>query len=185
MDQGSKNLSDLRRDLAANDHPVWIRAVAACSEDGQARLLFALVIVGPEPEGWSEETWCYEQCRFASGSMSAIDFSDLLVPAEPRVLALGGDPMLLELADAQFSWSRRPSLAEYDKCQFAWPTDILTPGMASLGAVHAPPGMLVGPGMTPSFPLFSAAFGAFFYGDYSGGGTQNPDLPRQRPLVTP
>jgi hypothetical protein len=176
MDQGNKDLSHLRQDLVASGHPAWIRAVAACSEDGQARLLFALVVVGPEPDGWSEKTWSYEQCRFSSGSMSAGEFSDLLVPGQPRTLELGGDAMLVELADAQFSWFRRPSLAEYDKCRFTWPADISTPGMASQGAVHVPTGMLIGPGMTPSFSLFSAAFGAFFYDDYSVSGTQNPLL---------
>jgi hypothetical protein len=176
MDQGTKDLSGLRQDVAASGHSAWIRAVAATSLDHQLQLLFALVVVGPKPEGWSAKSWSYEQCRFVSGSMSAGEFCELLLPGEPRMLELGEEAMILELADAQFSWFRKPSQAKYDKCQFTWPTDISNPGMATQGALQAPHGMLVGPGMTPSFPLFSGAFGAFFYDDFAVGGTQNPPL---------
>ena len=176
MDQGIKDLSGLREDVAASGHPAWIRAVAATSQGEQPRLLFALVVVGPKPDGWSTKYWSYEQCSFACGSMSTGEFCEVLVPGEARVLELDRVAMVVELADAQFSWLRRPSLAEYDKCQFTWPADISTPGMAMQGALQAPHGMLVGPGMTPSFPMFSAAFSAFFYDDFSVSGTQNPIL---------
>ena len=41
---------------------------------------------------------------------------------------------------------------------------------------RAPQGYLVGAGETHSFPVFSAAFGAYFYDDFSVSGTQNPLL---------
>ena len=136
---------------------------------------FCAVIVGPESDEWTSTVWRYEQCIFASGVMSAGEFASLLTPG-PRSVTLGVVTFQLDLAPNQFGWQRKPSRALYDQCQFDWPSEIHTPGLVSQGGADAAAGYLVGAGETHSFPVFSAAFGAYFYDDFSVSGTQNPLL---------
>jgi hypothetical protein len=174
VDQGQTDLEQFAHRVAATKHKVWVRAVGGPPAE-RTPILFALVVVGPESDDWTSTVWHYEQCVFAAGVMSAQEFASLLTSG-PRQVTLGSVSFQLDLAPNQFGWQRKPSRALYDQCQFDWPSEIYTPGLAKQGAVQAPPGFLVGPGGTHSFPVFSTAFGAFFYNDFSVSGTQNPVL---------
>jgi len=176
MDQGITDLNRLRALLVATKRRAWVRAVGAPASPGCAHLLFAFVIVGPEPERWRSEEWVYEQCVFASSAITTKELVLILTPGEPKELALGSVRMQVEIGDASFSWLRKPSQAVYDDLQFQWPTTLFTPGLAVQGQVQAPGSFLVGQGDAPSFPVFSGAFQAFFYGNYVVSGTQNPSL---------
>jgi hypothetical protein len=174
VDQGQTDLEQLSRQLADTGHKAWVRVVGGPPAE-PTPILFALVIVGPESDEWTSTVWQYEQCIFASGVMSAGEFASLLKPG-PRSVTLGVVTFQLDLAPNQFGWQRKPSRALYDQCQFDWPSEIHTPSLASQGGANAPQGYLVGAGETHSFPVFSAAFGAYFYNDFSVSGTQNPLL---------
>jgi hypothetical protein len=176
VDQGTTDLAALSGTLSTSTHTAWVRVVTGPLVDGAGPLLYALVVVGPEPHRWSTATWPYEQCLFASGAMAAGELAAAIAPDGPRVVEVGDLKVNFELADGQFQWQRKPSYAKYDELQFDWPTVIYTPGLASRGSVNAPPGYLVGAGETHTFPVFASAFGAFFYGDYAVSSSRNPVL---------
>lgn len=175
MDQGLIDIDVLRDGLAGDERLAWVRAVAGPEVSGKRRLLFAQVTIGPQPEGWHSTNLLYEQCVFMSGSMAVSEFTELLRTDVELRLSLGSINADFDLADGPFQWLRKPSMAQYDERQLPWPTVLYTPSFAQRN-VNTPPSFLVGEGDTPSFPLFSAAFGAFFFDDYRVTSTRNPQL---------
>jgi hypothetical protein len=109
------------------------------------------------------------------GSMDVREFTELLRTDVELRLSLGGTSAGFGLASGPFQWLRKPSMAQYDERQLPWPTVLYSPSFAQRD-VYAPPGFLVGTDDTPTFPLFSAAFGAFFFDDYRVTSTRNPQL---------
>ena len=175
MDQGQNCLEDLRDRLAAEDQATWIRAVAGPQESGKRKLLFAQVTIGPQPESWSLSSWDYEQCVFCAERIPLSEFVEILKPETESLLSVGGVDTYVELANAPFQWFRKPSMAQYEELQLPWPTVLYKPSFVSRN-LYAPAAFLVGEADTPTFPLFSAAFGAFFFSDYRVTSTRNPQL---------
>jgi hypothetical protein len=175
VDQGQIDLEGLREVLATDDRVAWVRAVARPEETGKQMLLFAQATIGSQPEEWPTSNWVYEQCIFCSGGMPAPEFGELLRAGTETSLSIGGVDAHFELANSSFSWQRKPSRAQYDELPLPWPKVIYQPSFAQRN-VYAPPAYLVGEDDTPTFPLFGAAFGAFFFGDYRLTGTRNPQL---------
>lgn len=175
MDQGQIDLDGLRDVLATDDRVAWVRAVARPDESGKQVLLFAQATIGPQPEGWPTSNWSYEHCVFCSGGMPAREFCALLRAGTEISLSIGGVDTHFELANSAFPWHRKPSRAQYDEPPLSWPKVIYEPSFAERN-VYAPPAYLVGDGDTPTFPLFGAAFGAYFSGDYRLTGARNPQL---------
>ncbi|MHB8246210.1 MAG: hypothetical protein ACYDGN_12825 [Acidimicrobiales bacterium] len=177
MDQGIIEISELRRQLARSKRRSWVRAVGTPISADRAQLLFAQVHVGLEPEGWVSTCWRYEQSVLAADDVTASALLAALAPGATSELMLDGISFVLQLADAPFSWERKPSLAQYDETQLPWPSQIFTPRLeTSPPSPQAPGGFLVGQDEAPSFPAFGAAFRAFFFGDYSVTGVNNPIL---------
>lgn len=175
MDQGQINIAELRDEIADDRRLAWVRAVAGAEESSGRRLLFAQVTIGPQPEGWRSDNWIFEQCLFASGSMPVSEFGEVLQTEIGLRLLVGGVDANFELASGPCQWFRKPSLARYEERQLPWPTVLYALSFAERN-LHAPPGFLVGEGDTPTFPLFSAAFGAYFFDDFRVTTTRNPQL---------
>ncbi|MHB1511459.1 MAG: hypothetical protein ACYCVV_19705 [Acidimicrobiales bacterium] len=127
MDQGIIEISELRRQLARSKRRSWVRAVGTPISADRAQLLFAQVHVGLEPEGWVSTCWRYEQSVLAADDVTASALLAALAPGATSELMLDGISFVLQLADAPFSWERKPSLAQYDETQLPWPSQIFTP----------------------------------------------------------
>ena len=175
MDQGQSDLQHLREELAGDDRLAWVRAVAGPEDSGKRKLLFAQITIGPQPESWSSSSWLYEQCVFCADSIPLSEIVEILKPEAESLLSVGGVDTYVELAGGSFQWFRKPSMAIYEEIQLPWPTVLYRPNFISRN-LNAPAAFLVGEGGTPTFPLFSAAFGAFFLDDFRVTATRNPQL---------
>ncbi len=174
MDSGTLNLDELAQRLAGDRRRAWIRAVLKPTPDGAGLdLLQAFVVVGTRPDEWDAQTWKYEQCVFVAADLPARQLSQALKPG-PQTLRLGGIDARLEIPDSGFSWQKKPSLAQYDELQLAWPSVIYSVPLASPNP-QRPTGYLVDDN-APSFPLFGGGFQAFMYGNFAMTGASSPRL---------
>lgn len=176
MDHVTISLDDLRRQLSNSRRSAWIRVLVAPVGDEPAKPLALQARVGPKPEAWAEQAWCYEQCTFASGQVTSRRLAQWL-KGGAQTLSLG--PVRTKIAfpdNAQYTCIHVPSLAQYNNVQLPWPSFVHTPGLVNGGHVNPPQGYLVGSGATPSFPAFGGAFNAFFYDQYGISGVGNPQF---------
>ena len=176
MEQGVSILGDLRTQLRARRGQAWISAVVSQPIDGVAPLIHALIVVGPRPEGWTEQTWTYGECSFTSVAVSAARLALVLDPERDLPLEAGSISVGLELMSGNFNWLRKPSLALYDEVILPWPSVAYTINMANQGSIHPPNGYLIGLADAPSFPTFGAAYNAFYHQNFAVSGTSNPQL---------
>jgi hypothetical protein len=176
MDHVTTGLDDLRRQLGNSRRSAWVHAVVAPVDDDPARLLALQARVGPKPDGWREQLWDYEQCRFVSGRVTSRRLAQWL-RGGTRTLSLG--PVRTTIAfpeNAQYTCIHLPSLARYSNVELPWPSFVHVPGLVNASHINDPQGYLVGDGTTPSFPAFGGAFHAFFYDQYAISGVGNPQL---------
>ena len=152
-------------------------AVGAFTEDHRLQLLHGMTHVGLQPKESRGRDWLYEQCVFAEGVIGSAELARVLEPGAPRVLRVSGVDFQLELCDSAVRWERKPSNARFDEPKVPWPTRTYFPTLKlESPSPQPPPGFLVGKSDTPSFPVFSAAFKAFFTGEYTVVNSQIPSL---------
>jgi hypothetical protein len=176
MERGSIDAEGLRKDLRARRGRAWIRAVIGRPVEGVAPLLNALIVVGPRPAGWREQTWVYNECTFTSSGMSTAKLAAVLDPEREEKLTVGPDRVGFELMSSNFNWIRKPSLALYDELVLPWPSVAYTVSLNNQGTVSPPNEYLVGDGDAPSFPTFGSAYNAFYHDNFVVSGTNNPPL---------
>lgn len=176
MEQGISTPDEFRAQLRQRRGRAWISAVIGEPVDGVAPLLHALIVVGPRPERWTERTWTYGECSFIAFAVSTAKLASALDPERDVTLKAGSISVRLELMNGNFNWIRKPSLALYDELILPWPSLAYTISLAKQGSIHPPNGYLVGRGDAPSFPIFGAAYNAFYHHNYAVSGTNNPQL---------
>lgn len=175
MESVTCDLEGLRSAIATAHRDAWVRAVVAPVGDEPARLLALRGLIGPKPSGWGTRCWEYKQCTFVSARVTGRRLSRWFSGGEQRV-TLGPVTTRLAVADGAFSAMHLPSLARYSASSLAWPSTLYTPPLADRTHTNHPQGYLVGADQTPSFPLFGAAFNAFFFDNFAVSGVTNPEL---------
>lgn len=181
MEVGNTSIVDVRQQLGRSAPRVWVRALLVPEPGGQPlRLLYAQALIGPRPPGWVEETWRYEQGTFVATSQSARGFLSRLRPGRATELTLGDLVATVSIRQGSFGWRHHPSRTQHDQLQLEWPSLEFEPGIDGVEsrAYALQSGFLVGFGDVPSFPAFAGAFNAFFFGNYSVTGSNNPILDR-------
>ena len=172
VDQGTTDLDALRVHLDSR-RLAEIRAVADNSTE-PPRIMRAVVIVGQKTLQ-SPQRWNYGAISFHGDVLTSKQISSILVASETQEIQLGGTPLCLEFQAMNFTWQRKPSLAQYDQRALAWPSTLYEPRLETQQHFNLP-GYLVGAGDAPSFPTFGTAFNAFMYGNFSLTGTGNPSI---------
>lgn len=175
MDSGQLDIAELQAQLVERDDSAWLLAVAGPVAGRAAPLWQAEIVVGPTQEWWSERVWTYETCTFVSTVLPAHKLAGSLEAGAPQQLDIGPLDLHFELR-ANVSFLRKPSLPPHDQLGLPWPSAVHAASLAQPSQqFQAPSGFLVGPD-APSFTAFSAAFNAFFYGNYALTGANNPLL---------
>jgi hypothetical protein len=174
MDRGSVALEELRDRLSSRNRRAWVRAVCDCPTDAGARLLNALVIIGPQPIPWSERSWVYDECTFVAATVSAGQIASAVSDGLQH-LNVGGLEMAFQ-PTGQVSCQRQPSSSRYKGVSLPYSCSYFTLTTTDRDQTGSPAGYLVGQGDTPSFPTFESAFSAFFFDDFTVTGTRSPAL---------
>ncbi|WAX55129.1 ATP-binding protein [Jatrophihabitans cynanchi] len=136
----------------------------------------AQIVVGVCPPGWREESWFYEDCVFATSLSTTARLAALLGEPGERRLIVGSVEAGFELPATTFSWQRLPSLAAYSQLALRWPSTEYKLHLPNQQTFQQPAGYLVGRDEAPSFPTLSAAYSAFFHGDFTLTSTGTPPL---------
>lgn len=175
-DDGQIEVSQLSHLLEDGQGSAVIIAVGGPATDSQAALWHAEIVVGSENLTVEDRVWRYETCTFASSRVQASYLADWLVAGVTKKVSIGPidfDVNLHTHANAQ----HKPRWAQHDNRPIDWPsvTYALSLVADSSQPFQPPGGMLIGPG-APAFVTFGGAFNAFFYGNFTLTGTNNPAL---------
>ena len=177
MDSGVVSLEGLSAFVKEFERPARIRTVAV-PRDGNSRLtpILAQIVIDPTSRARNARSWWYESCVFLEGELSIESLERCLLTPEGTIVAVDDIDLSVQFAPFQVSWQRSPRFAAFDEQVSDWPARIFQLSIEGQSNMFPPSGYLVGEGATPSFPVFSAAYGAFFRGEYKISGTQNPLL---------
>ena len=175
MDSGQVSLTDFQSLLAGRNDAGSLLAVAGPTAGGVAPLWQADVIFGPAEVRRPERVWAYETCTFVSTMLPALVLADVAASGAPQRLGVG--PLSLQLEfQPHCNFQRKPSLPAHDQLALPWPSVVYSTSLVQpQQQFQAPLGFLVGSD-SPAFAAFSAAFNAFFYGNYALTGSNNPPL---------
>ena len=172
-------MEDFRARLNQHRGRVWVRTLTDTTAVPHV-LLYAAVTIGPAPPEWAEKIWMYDSCTFAGFPMSVAELRALFTPRGAKSARARERLGLAELLTGNITWQHNSSRARPDHTTLIWPTIAYETSLVTTSSPQAMNGFLVGPADTPSFAVFGAAFGAFFRGDFSLTGAQNPPLHKLR-----
>ncbi len=178
MEQGAIPLEDLQ-DLLVGAQ-AFARA-ALTTDGGRWVVRYIEAVVGIRPSAWQRALWVYDGVVFVAEELIGDEVGLALRGEEDYPLSFSVYQAALGPVGDQVNWQRRPSHVHYDLSPLPWPT--VDYQLYRQGAVdwQRPTGFLIGDDC-PSFPTFETGFRAFFYGDFSTVGAQQPpsDLGRVR-----
>jgi hypothetical protein len=164
MDNGSTNLEDLTRTVAASEYAVWAGALLSREGDKWTARYLQLV-VGPPPSGWAAQDWAFDNLAFVSDELTHNEVSAALQP-HPAALRVGRFHAELPGFQTNSTWTDYASRHVHDPAPLDWPTRDFTLYKSSTDQWQPPQSYLIGD-QNPSFTTFDAAYRAFFYGDFS------------------
>ena len=172
MDQSRDTVENLADQLRGIGVPAHLRALLLRQgEQWQVHYLWA--VVGIEPPNWETATWHYEELAFLGWTMPSSDLANLL-STDGATTQTQGLQIVLSALQEHAQLERQPGFARYRSPTLPTPTldYTLSPAEPTTGATLSHR-MLVGPSC-PSFPDVNSAWRAFFAGDYSLIGAQQP-----------
>jgi hypothetical protein len=172
VDRGTTDLAEFGKQLAADGTDAYARALLRAVDDGW-ELHYAWALIGTEPPEWAEQAWQYERLAFAACKLPAADLAALCATTPGGVIALGQFQATLTAAIGPANWTKQPSFAPHDRLCLPCPVTDFRIASADPSGRQLPHDLLVGDSC-PSFPEPNSAWRAFFEGDCSLAGAQNP-----------
>jgi hypothetical protein len=172
VDTGSTGLAEYGDQLASDGRDAYVRALLRAVDSGW-ELHYLWALVGMEPPEWTEQTWRYERLAFVACQIPAADLTAVCATTPGGVLALGEFQGIIPAAIGPANWTRQPSYGRHDRPVLPWPATDFRIAAAGSSGRNLPHDLLVGDAC-PSFPEPNSAWRAFFEGDFSLTGAQNP-----------
>jgi hypothetical protein len=172
VDTGTTDLAEFGKQLAADGREAYVRALLSAADGGWG-LYYAWALIGMEPPEWAEQAWRYERLAFVACKVAAVDLAALCAPTPGGVITLGDFQATVPAAVGPANWRRQPSFARYDRPFLPWPVTDFRVAAADSSGKQLPHDLLAG-GSCPSFPEPNSAWRAFFEGNFSLTGAQNP-----------